>query len=131
MSRIGVSVKIDVTKIDKARLFRGAKGTYLTATAFIDLDEADQYGNHGMITQDVSKEERESGTKGAILGNSTVFYKDSPQATNAPSQAPNYQDAQAQYAKRQGQGQGAPNTGGFEDDGDAIPFAPLHSMMGG
>ena len=131
MSRIGVSVKIDVTKIDKARLFRGAKGTYLTATAFIDLDEADQYGNHGMITQDVSKEERKSGTKGAILGNSTVFYKDSPQATNAPSPAPSYQDAQAQYAQRQGQGQGAPNTGGFEDDGDDIPFAPLHSMMGG
>ena len=124
MSKIGVRLKIDVTKIDKARLFTGSKGVYLDATAFIDLDEADQYGNHGMITQDVSREERESGTKGAILGNSTVFYKDSPQATN-------YQDAQAQYAKRQGQGQGAPNTGGFEDDGDDIPFAPLHSMMGG
>ena len=129
MARIGVSVKIDVLKIEKARLFRGAKGTYLDCTVFIDLDEADQYGNHGMVTQDVSKDERQADVKGPILGNVKVFYRDEP--TNAPSQAPNYQDAQAQYAKRQGQGQGAPNTGGFEDDGDAIPFAPLHSMMGG
>jgi len=26
-----------------------------------------------MITQDVSKDEREAGTKGAILGNATIF----------------------------------------------------------
>ena len=39
MARIGVSVKIDVLKIEKARLFRGAKGTYLDTTVFIDLDE--------------------------------------------------------------------------------------------
>ena len=61
-------IKIDVTKIDKERLFQGAKGTYLDAVVFLD-DEADQYGNNGMITQQVSKEERESGVKGNILGN--------------------------------------------------------------
>jgi hypothetical protein len=125
MARIGVSVKIDVLKIEKARLFRGAKGTYLDTTVFIDLDEADQYGNHGMVTQDVSKDERQADVKGPILGNVKVFYKD-----EATAQAPNYQqDAQAQYAK--GQGQGAPSTGGFDDFEDSIPFAPLHSMMGG
>ena len=73
--QIGVSLKIDVTKIDKARLFKGQKGTYLDATVFIDVDNPDQYGNNGMITQSVSKEEREAGTKGAILGNSKVFLK--------------------------------------------------------
>ena len=62
MAKVGVSLKIDVTKIDKARLFKGQKGTYLDATVFIDLCEADQYGNHGMITQDVSKEERQQGS---------------------------------------------------------------------
>jgi len=71
MTRI-VRIKIDVTKIDKARLFEGKKGTYLDATVFLN-DEAGQYGDNGMITQDVTKEEREAGTKGNILGNATIF----------------------------------------------------------
>jgi hypothetical protein len=72
MSKKMIALKIDVTKIDKARLFQGQKGTYLDAVVFLD-DEADQYGNNGMITQSVSKEERESGVKGAILGNCKVI----------------------------------------------------------
>jgi hypothetical protein len=83
MAKIGVSFKIDVTKIDKARLYVGQKGKYLDATVFIDLDELDQYGNSGMITQDVSKEERQAGTKGAILGDSKVFWRDEGQAPQA------------------------------------------------
>ena len=67
-----IRLKIDVTKIDKARLFKGKKGTYLDATLFLN-DEPGQYGDNGMITQDVSKEEREQGVKGAILGNATIF----------------------------------------------------------
>ena len=70
MTRI-VRLKIDVTKIDKARLFQGKKGMYLDATVFLN-DEPGQYGDNGMITQDVSKEEREAGTKGNILGNATI-----------------------------------------------------------
>ena len=80
MSKIGVAVKIDVTKIDKDRLFKGAKGTYLDTTVFIDLDELDQYGNSGMVTQDVSKEEREQKVQGNILGNVKVFWSDSGNA---------------------------------------------------
>ena len=75
MAKVGISLKIDVSKIDKNRLFKGSKGTYLDATAFVDLDELDQYGNSGMITQDVKKEEKEQGVKGAILGNAKVFWK--------------------------------------------------------
>ena len=76
MPKAGVSLKIDVTKIDKARLYKGQKGTYLDATVFVDLGEADEYGNHGMITQNVSKEERDNGERGAILGNCKVFWRD-------------------------------------------------------
>tara|TARA_R110002020_G_scaffold2048_3_gene9412 strand:+ start:1921 stop:2238 length:318 start_codon:yes stop_codon:yes gene_type:complete len=83
---LGVSLKIDVTKIDKARLYKGAKGTYLDATVFIDVDNPDQYGNNGMITQSVSKEERDAGAKGAILGNSKVFLKKG--GNQAPNAAP-------------------------------------------
>ena len=67
-----ISVKIDVTKIEKERLYKGSKGTYLDAVLMYN-DEADQYGNNGMIIQSVTKEERESGKRGAILGNAKVI----------------------------------------------------------
>jgi hypothetical protein len=67
-----ITLKIDVSKIDKSKLFKGKKGTYLDAVLFFK-EEQDKYGNNGMIVQSVSKEEREQGTKGAILGNAKVF----------------------------------------------------------
>jgi len=73
-----VTLKIDVTKIDKARLFAGQKGTYLDAVLFLDTD-ADDYGQNGMITQSVSKEEREAGTRGAILGNAKIIGGGTPE----------------------------------------------------
>jgi len=76
MSKIGVSIKLDVTKIDKSRLFKGAKGTYLDLTGFINIDEEDQYGNHGFISQSTTKEEREAGVQTPILGNTKVFFSD-------------------------------------------------------
>ena len=89
MSKVGISLKIDVTKIEKERLYEGAKGKYLDATTFVDLDELDQYDNSGMITQDVSKEEKDAGVKGPILGNCKVFWKSDTQAkTPAPAPAP-------------------------------------------
>ena len=72
MSKVGVELRIDVTKIDKARIFTGKKGKYLTMTAFIELETQDQYGNNGMITH--AKLEGED--KAPILGNSKVFWRD-------------------------------------------------------
>jgi hypothetical protein len=91
--KLGLSIKLDVTKIDKARLFQGAKGTYLDLTTFIDLDNLDQYDNNGFISQSVSKEERANNVQTPILGNVKVFYNDSqarqqPQHTQQGSQAP-------------------------------------------
>jgi len=82
--KIGISIKLDVSKIDKSRLFKGDKGTYLDLTTFIDLDQQDQYGNNGFIAQSVTKEERERGEQGAILGNSKVFYKEGGQQQAQP-----------------------------------------------
>ena len=81
MSRkIGVNLSIDVKSIEKARLVNHQNGKcYLNMTVFIDPDSPDQYNQHGMITQDVSKEEKNAGTKGAILGNAKVFWKDNAQ----------------------------------------------------
>jgi hypothetical protein len=59
---------INLSKIDKAKIIAGAKGSYLNVSIMVK-DELDQYGNTGFITQDTTKEERESGIKGTILGN--------------------------------------------------------------
>ena len=77
MSKLGVNVSIDVKAIEKARLVNHNNGKcYLNMTVFIDPNNPDQYGQHGMITQDVSKEEKDQGVKGAILGNVKVFWKE-------------------------------------------------------
>lgn len=87
MAKYGVSLKIDVSKIEKARMFKGQKGTYLDATVFIDVDEQDQYGNNGMITQ--SWKDQQKG-EGAILGNAKVFWRDhgAPQSQHQGVGAP-------------------------------------------
>lgn len=67
-----ISVRLDVTKIDKAKLFKGEKGTYLDIVLLM-RDQPDAYGNHGMVVQQVTKEERAAGVKGAILGNAKII----------------------------------------------------------
>lgn len=69
-----ITLKIDVMKIDKDRLFHSEKtgAKYLDAVVFLN-DEPDKYGNHGTITQSVSKEERDSGVKGEILGSAKIM----------------------------------------------------------
>jgi hypothetical protein len=69
-----LSIKLDVTKIEKAKLFKGEKGTYLDAT-IIMKDEPDQYGNVGMIVQNTTEDERKAGVKGTILGNVKYIQK--------------------------------------------------------
>ena len=65
--------KIDVKKIDKSALFKGAKGTYLDITLIESPN--DTYGNTHMIVQDIGKERREAGEKGPILGNGKEWRK--------------------------------------------------------
>jgi len=63
-----ISLSIDVSKINAKRLYKGKKGQYLSATLFLK-EEVDQYGNNGFIVESITKEEREAGQKGTILGN--------------------------------------------------------------
>ena len=80
MSKIALGLKINLSKIDMARVFNGKEGAqYLDATIFVDLEQLDQYGNSGMITQDVSKEEKQQGVKGSILGNGNIFWVENGQ----------------------------------------------------
>ena len=84
--KIGVNLSIDVTKLDKARFYKGQKGTYANLTAFVDTENKSEYGDNGMITESTSKEEREQGVKGKPVGNVKVFYKDYAEKPPAPDQ---------------------------------------------
>ncbi len=85
MAKIGISVKIDVKKLDKARFFAAQSGaTYVDLTMFLDSDNEGQYGDHGFVTQSTSKEEREQGVQMPIVGNGKIcFLISSPVALTA------------------------------------------------
>jgi hypothetical protein len=69
MARL-VSIKIDLSKIDKSRIFESQKtgAKYLDITGVL-TDTPDQYENNGFVKQNTTKEERESGLKLPIIGN--------------------------------------------------------------
>ncbi len=72
---IGVNLSINLDKIDESKLFISKKGErFLNLTTFINSKETSQYGDHGMISQQVDKETRDRGAKGAVLGNAKVFW---------------------------------------------------------
>ena len=64
-----ITGKIDVMKINKDRLYKGKKGTYLSIVLIPTPNS--EYGDY-MIKENVSKEDREAGNDGAILGNTKI-----------------------------------------------------------
>jgi len=81
-----INVRINVSKIDKEKLYHGTKGVYLN----IILAETpnDQYGNDYIVFQDIPKEEREAGGRGAILGNAKKLVPLSERQTEKPLENP-------------------------------------------
>ena len=78
------TIKINVTKIDKTALFPGKNGKYLDIVLWENKDGEDQYGNAGFITQDIGKERRDAGEKGAIIGNWKQKDKPAPKPQATP-----------------------------------------------
>ena len=62
--------QLNVSKINKDALYKGAKGTYL-GLAFFAMEKTFPDGKKvdGYIVQDIPKEMRDAGVKGEILGN--------------------------------------------------------------
>ena len=96
MRKIGLRLKIDVSKIEKERLFKGKKGTYLDATVFVNLDELDQYGQNGAITQDLKQGEK---ANAIFIGSVKKFWEqgfdsqqETPPASTQQKQQDGYQD---------------------------------------
>jgi hypothetical protein len=103
MSKL-INAKIDVLKIDKSLLFKGAKGTYLDLTIWIN-DKPDQFGN------DISIEQRtKKGDNKIYLGNGKFYVKkDSPE--NNEGKAQKGTDIESQI-----------RNGDFVDNPDELPF---------
>lgn len=66
-----ISIKIDVTKIDKAALYKGEKGTYLTLVVWPNRDGEDDYGNYAGVKQDLGKDRRDE--KAPFIGNAKII----------------------------------------------------------
>ena len=79
--KVGLNVRINVSKIDKSKLYKGEKGVYLNMTTFVDLEQEDEYGNNGFISVEQSKEQRDAGEQSVILGNVKKFWSDGATAS--------------------------------------------------
>lgn len=66
---MAIKLKIDVSKISKADLYEGKKGVYLDAVLYENRDGQSQYGDDGYVVQGITKEKREAGERGPIIGN--------------------------------------------------------------
>ena len=78
-----IKLQLDVTKIDKAKLYKGEKGTYLNAVLIETPNSA--YSQY-MVVQETTKEEREAGIKGTIIGNGKVLKFEDKPAEDVPIQ---------------------------------------------
>lgn len=85
---------IKVTDIDKSLMVQGAKGTYLGIVIWENKDGEDRFGNTHVVMQDVSKEQREQGIKGRIIGNIKMWPTGGQQARQAPGPTQNVRSPQ-------------------------------------
>lgn len=90
-----ITVKVNVSQIDKARLFKGEKGTYLDLI-LIETPNG-QYGDF-MVKQQVTKEERDAKLQMPILGNAK-YLGQKPAQTSGPQ--PTRQPAATRQAPTQ------------------------------
>ena len=63
-----LKANIDVTKIPKDKLYHGVMGKYLQIAISVN-DIVDKFGNHGPVTVDQTKEERDNKDPKKNLGN--------------------------------------------------------------
>ena len=72
-----VNASLDLSKIEKSKIIKGKKGSYINVTMFIN-DEVDQYGNNASVIMSQTKEEREAKTPRVYLGNGRTVGNNQP-----------------------------------------------------
>ena len=78
-----ISGSIDLTKIDKAKIYEGKKGKYYPITIVLN-DELGQYGDSGYIQTEQTKEERDAKAQKSYLGNVKVVWTNGSNVDTAP-----------------------------------------------
>ena len=78
-----ISANIDLTKIDKSKIYEGKKGKYYPITIVLN-DELGQYGDTGYIQTEQTKEEREAKQAKTYLGNVKVVWTNGDNVATAP-----------------------------------------------
>jgi hypothetical protein len=84
-----LKASINLNSIPKDKIIDGKKGKYLPLTITIN-DAEDKFGNHGSITVEQSKEEREAKEQKVYLGNAKIVWTngDVPQPSQGGGQRP-------------------------------------------
>jgi hypothetical protein len=75
-----IKANICVSKIDKEKIVTGTDGKKYLDLILMEPRTPSQYGTDGFVAHDISKEERESGKKGDIIGNFKFIARDTPKA---------------------------------------------------
>ena len=78
-----ISANIDLTKIEKAKIYEGKKGKYYPITIVLN-DELGQYGDSGYIQTEQTKEERDAKSQKSYLGNVKVVWTNGDNVAAAP-----------------------------------------------
>ena len=86
-----IKASINVTKIDKAEIYVGKNGKYVGLVFFENKNGPDQFGNDGFVTQEISKERRENGERGPIIGNWKHLKRNAAPAGKPQGPADRYQ----------------------------------------
>jgi hypothetical protein len=81
-----ISLSIKTEKIEKQHLIEGKNGKILSVVLFENRDGKGQYGDDGYAVQGVSKEAREAGTRGPIVGNWRFVGQGATSGNNKPKQ---------------------------------------------
>jgi len=77
-----ISIKIDVTKLDKTAFYKGEKGTYCTLVVWPNKNGEDQYGNYAGVKQDKGKDRRDEPS--VFVGDAKIIKRKSAQQSAPP-----------------------------------------------
>ena len=78
-----IKASINLSEIPKDKIYVGKKGKYLPITITLNVD-IDQFGIHGPVVVEQTKEERESKAAKTYLGNVKVVWTNGQNVDRAP-----------------------------------------------
>tara|TARA_B100000214_G_scaffold291181_1_gene220872 strand:+ start:1060 stop:1374 length:315 start_codon:yes stop_codon:yes gene_type:complete len=77
-----ISGNINLSKLDKSKIYEGKKGKYYPVTVVIN-NEVGEYGDSGYIMTEQTKEQREAKEQKSYLGNVKVIWTDGQNVSTA------------------------------------------------